>query len=123
MVRVLHLRSRTVRAYRPMQRVRTVAREIVMTGGYEAIGLEAEFEPGSRGRVLRNRPGITSLRALQRRESEALLTATQRVIDEVAVDHRFTAADVCRMHHGSQPIARSNDRRSKSNVLNESSDP
>ena len=69
-----------------------------MTGRYEAIGPEAEFEPGSRGRVLRNRLGITSVRALQRKESEALLAATQRVIDEVAVDHRFTAADVCRMH-------------------------
>ena len=81
-----------------MQRVWTVARELVMTGRYEAIGPEAELEPGSRGRVLRNRLGITSVRALQRRESEALLAATQRVIDEVAVDHRFTAADVCRMH-------------------------
>lgn len=69
-----------------------------MTVRYEAIGPEAEFEPGSRGRVLRNRLGITSVRALQGRESEALLAATQRVIDEVAVDHRFTAADVCRMH-------------------------
>jgi len=48
--------------------------------------------------VLRNRLGITSARALQRKESEALLAATQQLIDEVAVDHRFTAADVCRMH-------------------------
>lgn len=69
-----------------------------MTGRYEAIGPEAEFEPGSRGRVLRNRLGITSVRALQRQESESLLATTQRVIDEVVVDHRFTAADICRMH-------------------------
>ena len=69
-----------------------------MTRRYEANGPEAEFEPGSRGRVLRNRLGITSVRALQRQESESLLATTQQVIDEVVVDHRFTAADICRMH-------------------------
>jgi len=30
---------------------------------YEATGPEAEFEPGSRGRVLRNLLGITRVRA------------------------------------------------------------
>ena len=69
-----------------------------MTGRYAVAGPEAEFEPGSRGRVLRNRLGITSVRTLQRKESEALLATTQRLVDEVTVDHRFTAADVCRMH-------------------------
>jgi len=69
-----------------------------MTGRYEAAGPEAEFEPGSRGRVLRDRLGITLVRTLQRKESEALLATTQRLVDEVTVDHRFTAADVCRMH-------------------------
>ena len=71
---------------------------IVMTGRYEAFGPEAEFEPGSRGRALRNRLGITSVRALQRNESVALLATTQRLIDEVTVNHQFTATDVCRMH-------------------------
>jgi len=72
---------------------------IVMTGRYEVFGPEAEFEPGSRGRALRNRLGITSVRALQRRESEALLATTQQVIDQVTVDQNFTAADICRLHH------------------------
>ena len=68
------------------------------SGRYAATGSEAEFEPGSRGRVLRNRLGITSVRAIQREESEALLATTQHLIDEVTVDHRFTAGDVCSMH-------------------------
>ena len=58
-----------------------------MTGRYDAVGEEAEFEPGSRGRVLRNRLGISSLRAIERKESEALLIATERMIDEARIDH------------------------------------
>jgi len=66
---------------------------------YEASGEEAEFEPGSRRRVLRNLIGVRSAREMARRESEALLVATQRVIDETGVDQQFTAADLCHMHH------------------------
>ena len=69
-----------------------------MAGRYEAAGPEAEFQPGSHGRVLRNRLGITSVRELERAESEALLAATQQIIDETTVDERFTADDVCRIH-------------------------
>src|ERR1700680_3136920 len=54
-----------------------------MAGRYKATGPEAEFQPGSRGRVLRNRLGITSVRELERRESAAL---------------RFTAGEIRRMH-------------------------
>jgi cell filamentation protein, protein adenylyltransferase len=67
-------------------------------GRYNAVGDEAEFEPGSRGRVLRNRLGVTSVRAIERKESEALLVATERMIDETRIDQRFTAEDVRRMH-------------------------
>ena len=35
---------------------------------------------------------------MQRLESEALLAATDRLIDETDVDHRFTAQDICEMH-------------------------
>lgn len=71
-----------------------------MRGGerYEARGAEAEFEPGSRGRVLRNLAGIRSAREIARRESAALLAATERAIDETTVGRRFTAEDVCGMH-------------------------
>jgi len=65
---------------------------------YAAHGPEAEFEPGSRGRVLRNLAGIRLVREMARRESEALLAATQRLIDESTLEQRFTARDICRMH-------------------------
>ena len=67
-------------------------------GRYEAAGSEAEFEPGSRGRVLRNLAGIRSAREMQRRESEALLAATERAIDSTRDDQRFGAEDICAMH-------------------------
>jgi hypothetical protein len=51
-----------------------------MTGRYDAAGPESEFQPGSRGRILRNRRRITSVRELERDESEALLAATQQAI-------------------------------------------
>jgi cell filamentation protein len=69
-----------------------------MVGRYDAVGREAEFQPGSRGRVLRNRLGIKSVRELEREESERLLATTQRTIDETRVDQRFTAGDVRQMH-------------------------
>ena len=69
-----------------------------MAGRYDAAGPEAEFQPGSRGRVLRNRLGITSVRELERRESAALLIATQQSIDETRMDQQFTAGEIRRMH-------------------------
>ena len=65
---------------------------------YAAHGPEAEFEPGSRGRVLRNLAGIRSAREMAQRESEALLVATQRLIDETTLEQRFTANDIRYMH-------------------------
>jgi cell filamentation protein len=65
---------------------------------YDASGPEAEFEPGSRGRVLRNLIGVRSAREMARAESVALLKATQRLIDQTRADQRFTATDICRMH-------------------------
>ncbi len=65
---------------------------------YVAQGIEAEFEPGSRGRVLRNLAGVRSVREMTRLESEQLLVATERLIDETTVEQRFRAEDVRRMH-------------------------
>lgn len=65
---------------------------------YNAAGPEAEFEPGSRRRVLRNLIRIRSAREMVRAESVALLNATQRLIDQTRTDQRFTAPDICRMH-------------------------
>lgn len=42
-----------------------------MRNRYGAQGSEAEFEPGSRGRVLRNLLGITRVRDMNEAESQA----------------------------------------------------
>jgi cell filamentation protein len=42
------------------------------TRKYEASGVEAEFEPGSRKRVLRNLLGIVRVRNMEDAESEQL---------------------------------------------------
>lgn len=68
------------------------------TDRYAAEGVEAEFEPGSRGRLLRNLQGVRSVREMARLESERLLAATQRLIDETELEQRFRAEDICRMH-------------------------
>ena len=64
----------------------------------EARGVEAEYEPGSRGRVLRNLVGVRSVREMQRLETEALLAATERAITETREDQRFAASDLRRWH-------------------------
>ena len=42
-----------------------------VTRKYDAAGPEADFEPGSRGRVLRNLLGITRVRDMEEAESQA----------------------------------------------------
>lgn len=68
------------------------------TGRYAAHGPEAEFEPGSRNRVLRNLLGIRSMRAMARAESQALLSAQERLVDSYSSDHRFVADDIRGIH-------------------------
>jgi cell filamentation protein len=67
-------------------------------GRYRADGAQAEFEPGSRGRVLHNLLGITRVRDLQRAESEALLDVQEWAIGHFGAAHRFTAADIVLLH-------------------------
>lgn len=69
-----------------------------MASRYSAHGPEAEFERGSRGRVLRNLAGIRLVREMQRRESETLLAATELLIDSTRQDQRFSAHDIRAMH-------------------------
>lgn len=70
----------------------------MVTRKYHATGAEAQAEPGSRGRVLRNRLGITRVRDMNEAESQALLIAQDAALDRYGPDHRFTAADVCDLH-------------------------
>jgi cell filamentation protein len=59
---------------------------------------EAQFEPGSRGRVLRNLLGVRSAREMARLESEALIRAQHELVDQFSEDHRFRAEDLRRIH-------------------------
>jgi hypothetical protein len=50
--------------------------------------------------VLRNPLGIKSVREIERKESEALLAATEQMIDETRIDQCFTPDYVRRMNAG-----------------------
>jgi len=61
-------------------------------------GVEAEAEPGSRGRVLRNKLGIQSKREMDWKEAEALDAAHNASLITVTTQTHFTASALCRMH-------------------------
>ena len=65
---------------------------------YDARGPEAEFEPDSGGRVLRNKLGIRRVRDMEQAESEALLAAQEALLEEYTTAHRFTAEDIRAIH-------------------------
>lgn len=69
-----------------------------MTSRYDATGIESEFEPGSRSRVLRNLCGITGVRAIQFAESHALEAVEEDLLTRFAAGHRFRADDVRLIH-------------------------
>ncbi len=60
--------------------------------------MEAEFEPGSRGRVLCNLLGITRVRDINLAESQALEIAQDLALERFSADHRFTARDIRELH-------------------------
>lgn len=60
--------------------------------------IEDQYEPGSRGRVLKNKMGIKRKREMSRVETRELLNATKALIDTIDQDHKFTKADICNMH-------------------------
>ena len=63
-----------------------------------ALGVEAESQPGSRGRVLRNKPGIQYKREMDRAEFEALTRAQTDFLGQVTTETRFTAEMLRSMH-------------------------
>ncbi len=65
---------------------------------YSVNGPEGEFEPGSRGRVLRNLRGVRSAREMERLESQALSKTLERLVGKTGPAQRFHAADIRRMH-------------------------
>ena len=68
-------------------------------GKYDTEGLpEAQFEPGSRGRVLKNLRGITSKREMDETEVQEQFRALRELMTIYGARHRFTAIDVCNIH-------------------------
>ena len=66
---------------------------------YDVTNLpEAQFEPGSRRRVLRNLLGITRAREMNVIEIRALQSATDHFIRQFDENHHFTAEDIRDMH-------------------------
>ncbi len=67
---------------------------------YERTGglLEAQFEPGSRGRALGNIPRIKSSRKMDNAEASVPKTAMDGFAATYDEQHRFTAADICDMY-------------------------
>jgi len=59
---------------------------------------EAQFETGSRGRVLRNKLGIKSKREIDEAESIALKAAIDKLIGIYDEDHCFISSDIRSMH-------------------------
>lgn len=69
------------------------------SGRYDVSGLaEAQFEPGSRGRVLRNLRGIKSSRKMDEAETLALKEAMDEFVSAFDEGHRFTSEEICGMH-------------------------
>lgn len=70
-----------------------------MTDRYSTSHLdEDQYEPGSRGKVLRNLLGITTPQQIETAETSELWVVQEKLIREVSRDESFTADDLCRIH-------------------------
>lgn len=68
-------------------------------GKYDTAGLiEAQHEPGSRGRVLKNLLGIKKKREMDIAEAREQLRAIAELVVFYDRNHRVTAGDICNMH-------------------------
>lgn len=66
---------------------------------YDTSGLvEAQFEPGSRGRVLKNLLGIKSKREMDRVAQREQFRTLDELIRIYGPEHHFIATDVCKIH-------------------------
>jgi cell filamentation protein len=69
------------------------------SGRYDTASLiEVQFEPGSHGRVLKNKLGIKLKREIDEAESVALKAAIDKFLRMYDESHRFTSADIKTMH-------------------------
>ena len=66
---------------------------------YDTSALEeAQFQPGSRGRVLKNLLGIRSKRQMDRVEAREQLRALEDLVKMYSQTHRFNASDIRTIH-------------------------
>lgn len=61
-------------------------------------GVEAEVEPGSHGRVLRNLLHLTRKKEMDQVEFEALMRVQEAYLHLISEETRFTAGLICQMH-------------------------
>ncbi len=64
-----------------------------------ATGSEGQTQPGSRGRVLRNKPGIIQKREMDRVEFMALVRTQTAWLERITSATRFTTEILCAMHN------------------------
>jgi len=68
-------------------------------GRYDVSGLEeAQYEPGSGDKVLRNLQGVTDPEDMDIIEANALAEATDTILRKFDQEHQFTADDICHLH-------------------------
>jgi len=68
-------------------------------GRYDVFGLsEAQYEPGSNDKVLKNFLGITDPGEMDRVEASSLKKATYTLIGESDQEHQFNVTDICHFH-------------------------
>lgn len=60
--------------------------------------IEAQFEPGSRGRVLKNLLGIKSKREMDKIEAVALQQAEDELFRFYTKERQFKSEDICQIH-------------------------
>ncbi len=66
---------------------------------YDSSNLpEGQYEPGSKGLVLKNLVGIKQKRKMDALEGSAQARAMERLFGSFDVDHRFSAADIREIH-------------------------
>jgi len=70
------------------------------SGRYKTSSMiEDQYEPGSRGRVLKNLLGITIKKGIDTVETQEYLRVTDQLLQHFNRKYCFTAEDVCFMHH------------------------
>ena len=70
-----------------------------MRGRYDTAGnVEGRFEPGSNGRVLANKLGVSDVEEMNDLELDLLRQLHENILGSVEADQTITGADICKWH-------------------------